>query len=61
MALPPRFELHLVKDIASWRYGGRTACLGSYRDRDAARRALDVALRERPHCSSAYEIHEVSA
>ena len=55
------FELHIIKDIASWRYGGRTARLSTHGSHDSAARELHRLVRERSLCASAYEIVEVAA
>lgn len=56
-----KYELHVIKDCALWRYGGRTAKLGTYRSMTGARRALHERVRTHSLCGSAYEIHEVAA
>lgn len=54
------FELHIINDIAMWRYS-RTTILGKFRGRSGAEKALRARLVSHSQCMSSYEIVEVGA
>jgi hypothetical protein len=55
------FQLLIINDIASWRYNGRTTCVGNFRSENGARKALRDRLRTHSLCASAYEIKAIAA
>lgn len=59
--MKPKFELHVINDIASWPYSGRTSRLGEFRSQAGADKALKERLRTHSYCASAYEIKKIAA